>query len=142
MRLPRFLPLFFAVPILAIAILFALGKRQEVSGFLEIKGRVVEVSTTSCGNNGRHTCWRPTIEYSLDGNTKRTLRSTDRLSSEPSLGSELDLLVNPDDPDDVRIDSVDGQWEASLVLGFLAGMFFLISVAYSVIPTKYMARRT
>lgn len=139
MRLPRFLLLIFAVPVVAIAILFVAGQRREVAGFQAVKGRVIEVSSTSCGKSGQHTCWRPVVEYSLDGRTTHILRSRDRLSSQPDLGAEIELLVNPNAPEDARIDSRDGHWGPSIAVLLFAGIFFFIALAYSFVPRKYMA---
>lgn len=138
MRVPRFLPLVLAAPFLAVALLFVAGKRQEVADFVAAKGKVTELSSASCGSSGRHTCWRPVIAYSLDGKTVHILRSTDKLNTKPEIGSELELLVNPGNPDDARIDSYDGHWGSSVVTASIAGLFFLFALAYGVIPRKYM----
>ena len=138
MRIPRFVPLLVAVPLLAVAVLFIVGQIRAVEGFRPVKGRVIGVASTSCGGSGGHTCWRPVVEYSLDGRTVHTLRSQDRLRAEPDIGSELALLVNPRMPGDARIDSRDGLWNASIVAAILAGLLFLFAAAYAFIPRKYM----
>ncbi|MGW8390647.1 DUF3592 domain-containing protein [Pseudoduganella sp. HUAS MS19] len=138
MRIPRFLPLIFAVPVVAIAILFVAGQRREVAGFQAVKGRVIEVSSTSCGKNGQHTCWQPVVEYSLNGGTTHILRSRDRLGLKPGLGSEIELLVNPIAPEDARIDNRDGHWGASIAVVLFAGIFLTMALAYGFVPRKYM----
>ena len=139
MKIPRFLPLLLALPILAMAALLVVGQTLQVEGFLPVMGRVTEVTSTSCGNSGQHTCWRPVVEYSLDGRTTRTLRSSDRLRTRPEIGAGIALLVNPRNQDDARINSPDGLWNTSIVVAFLAGLFFLFAAAYGFMPRKYMA---
>jgi len=79
------------------------------------------------------------VEYSLDGRTTRTLRSSDRLRTRPEIGAGIALLVNPRNQDDARINSPDGLWNTSIVVAFLAGLFFLFAAAYGFMPRKYMA---
>lgn len=136
MKIPRFLPLVLALPVLAMAALLVAGQKRQLEEFLPVMGRVTEVSSTSCGNSGQHTCWRPVVEYSLDGRTTRTLRSNDRLSTRPEIGAGIALLVNPRNQDDARINSHDGLWNTSIVVAFLAGLFFLFAAAYGFMPRK------
>ena len=136
MKIPRFLPLVLALPVLAMAALLVVGQKRQLEEFLPVMGRVTEVSSTSCGNSGQHTCWRPVVEYSLDGRTTRTLRSSDRLSTRPEIGAGIALLVNPRNQDDARINSRDGLWNTSIVVAFLAGLFFLFGAAYGFMPRK------
>src|ERR1700722_4732355 len=134
MGIRRYVPLFLAVPLLALPIGDVLLKRQEIAGFVHDEGTVVSLVPTSCGQGaGRH-CWYPIIEYQVVPGKRNRIQSDVASSPAPAIGSAITLLVNPRDRYDARVAGLFGYWFRSLITSILALAFFLLAVLAVVFP--------
>lgn len=134
MGLRRYVPLFLALPLLALPIGDVLLKRQEISGFVHDEGTVVSLVPTSCGEGAGHRCWYPIIEYQLGPGKKNLIRSDVASYPAPVIGSAITLLIDPRNRYDARVAGLSGYWFPSLITSTIAFAFILLAVLAVVFP--------
>jgi len=83
------------------------------------------------------TMFTPVFEYEFKG-TKHTYVSNSSSSSQDyEIGEKVDMMVNPDDPQDVLVDSFMGKWFLPLLLGIMGTVFTGMGyLAYAVLGKK------
>ncbi len=71
----------------------------------------------------------PIVEYQVNG---RTLRHSSGLfgTGTPSIGSEIEVYVHPDDPEIVELRGWSGSWTAAGVLGFIGLVLALLGLSF------------
>jgi hypothetical protein len=83
------------------------------------------------------TMFTPVFEYEFKGTKHTYVSNTSSSSKDYEIGEKVDMMVNPDDPQDVLIDSFMGKWFLPLLLGFMGTLFTGLGyVAYAVIGKK------
>lgn len=83
------------------------------------------------------TMFTPVFEYEFKG-TKHTYVSNSSSSSKDyEIGEKVDMMVNPDDPKDVLVDSFMGKWFLPLLLGIMGTVFTGMGyLAYALLGKK------
>jgi hypothetical protein len=83
-----------------------------------VEGKVTAFQTNDSGT-------APIIEFIWDGETKTWKSQTYSLTSTYTLGQNVNLLVNSENPEEAAIDSFEERWMAISVLGG-TGLFMLL----------------
>lgn len=101
-----------------------------------VPGKVVSVeSSTSDGS----TTYAPVYEFEVDGE-KRRHTATVSSSSYPEIGSTQTLLVDPNDPSEVKPDSFMGQWFIATLLGGMGILFTGIALVVGIVLASVRRR--
>lgn len=110
---------------LAIAAYFVVSNYQFSKRAITVNGRVIDYdSYQSTGDDGGSTTmYTPTFEYEFQGKTYTHKSSTSTSSKDYKIHERVDVLVDPDNPKEILIDSFWEKWFVSLLLGFLGAMF-------------------
>ncbi len=103
-----------------------------------IKGTLVEYeSYVSTSDNSSTTMYTPVFEYRFNGKTYTHVNTSSSNYQEFEIGETVDILVDPEHPENVLIESFMEEWFVSLILGimgaFFAGMGY---VAYRVVGSS------
>jgi hypothetical protein len=90
-----------------------------------IKGKVLSYETYESRNDdgGSTTMYRLAFQYEYQGKTYTHVSSGASSSPEFQEGEELDIMVDPKDPDEILINSFMEQWFASVLLGGMGVVF-------------------
>jgi hypothetical protein len=107
-----------------IAIYFLVDDFQLISNAKEVIGTVVSNPS------------KPIFEYHLDGE-KFNYEAT--VSSNPPsyyIGEEVSMFVNPNQPDEVLINTFTDRWLVTVILGSMGFVFLLVGVATSKIFSR------
>ena len=110
---------------------------QDVKGFVSEKGIVVGAKHTLCrkGKNDPQPtdCWYEVVEYKVDSShTARIL--SDTAGSEPSIGDEVPILVNPGNRYIAVLSGFRGHWSSLLLVSVLSFCFVLFATLVAFVP--------
>lgn len=96
----------------------------------ENRAKVVKATLTtyqsynSRDNDGSSTTmYTPVFEYEFKGITHTHVSNTSSSSKDYEIGERVDMMVNPDAPQDVLIDSFMGKWFLPMLLGVMGAVF-------------------
>jgi hypothetical protein len=103
--------------------------KQLVDVAVEVPGTVVDLTSSSSDGS---TTYSPVYEYEFAGQTYRHETSVST-SSQPSIGETTTLLVDPDDPTEVKPDTFLDKWFLATILGGLGVLFGGLSVVFMVV---------
>lgn len=78
---------------------------------------------SSDSDGGGSTMYTPTFSYSYNGKEYTFTSSTSSSSPEFKIGEAVEILVDPDDPNNVLVNSFWERYLISVILGFLGAMF-------------------
>ena len=127
-RLARWICRILAIPLLLMVVLQAAAGvwlYTRTAAFLDTAvpatGEVVELKESSGSEGG--TTWSPVFAWVDAAGVER--RSTAGFSSNPpshAVGEPIDLLYDPQNPEDARIDGFFSLWLAPLIFGALAAV--------------------
>ncbi|MBL7872374.1 MAG: DUF3592 domain-containing protein [Cyclobacteriaceae bacterium] len=92
---------------------------------ITVKGKVIDYdSYESRNDDGRSTTmYTPTFEYSFKGKIYTHKSTTSSSSKDYKIDEAVNVLVDPDKPTEILIDSFWERWFVSVLLGFLGIMF-------------------
>jgi len=102
-------------------------------------GRVIDYDSyySSDNDGGGSTMYTPIFEYSHMGSKLTYKSSVSSSSQDYDLGEEVEILVDPDDPEHVMVNNFWDRYFAVVVLGFLGSMFTGLGyMAYRLIGGK------
>ncbi len=110
---------------LAIAAYFVVSNYQFSKRAITVNGRVIDYDSyqSTDDDGGSTTMYTPTFEYEFQGKTYTHKSSTSTSSKDYKINERVDVLVDPDNPKEILIDSFWEKWFVSLLLGFLGAMF-------------------
>jgi Protein of unknown function (DUF3592) len=110
---------------LAVVVYLIYSNNQFAQRAIPVKGKVISYDSyeSSDDDGGSTTMYRPTFEYAFLGKTYTHESSTSSSSPEYEIEEEVDVLVDPDDPREILIDSFWERWFLPLLLGFMGTMF-------------------
>lgn len=120
---------------IGVAAYFVYSNRQFEQRARPVQGTVVDFqSYVSTNDNSSTTMYKPVFEYVFNGKTYTYVSTTSSSSPEFEVGEKVNILVNPQNPEDVLVDSFLEKWLISLILGIM-GTFFtgMGYVAYRVL---------
>ncbi|MCX7637621.1 MAG: DUF3592 domain-containing protein [Cyclobacteriaceae bacterium] len=119
--------------ILMLATVIAWYTANHFSGeAIRVKGRVIDMAHGSSGSSGL----APVIEYSYQGETK--VYRSNVFSKPPAyrLNEEVTLLINPNDPNDVVLDSFMERYFTTFFLSFFTLFPLLLTVGLHIFIRK------
>ena len=91
-----------------------------------VKGTVIDYSTYESKNskgNGYTTMYTPIFEYSFNGKPYQYKGGTSSSSQEYEINEIVEVLVDPQDPQNPLINSFWEKWFLSILMGFMGVMF-------------------
>ena len=124
---------------IAIGIVATIGSRRFLAIAAEAEGRIVDYSENRDINDDR-TMYRAVVEFTVDGETRRFSANTSS-SVKPRLGRRVNVLYNPDNPDNARIKSWSALWMLPTIFLAMGGVFLLLGAAMWYIVARQAARR-
>jgi hypothetical protein len=80
-----------------------------------ITGRAVVISNPA----------KPVFEYEYQGVTHQYQTNTESNPPSYAIGEEVDIFIDPDNPDNILVDTFLDRWLAILIVGSLGAVFFL-----------------
>lgn len=101
-----------------------------------VEGTIVELVPSQSRNT---TTFRPVVQFiSLDGQAIEFISSSGSNPPSYSKGEVVEVLYDPADPHAAKINDFFSLWGASLILGAMGGVFFLIGIGLIIasIPDK------
>lgn len=137
-RLITLILLVTGCPFIAIGLYEAIQTRQEISTYQTTAGTIVDNTYQSTSENGG--AYYPIIEFKpLDGPTTRFTDGIGSLPPDYEVGETIEILYNPQDVRQARINSWKRLWFAPTLLiaiGLLPITFFLAWVLVSKTSTQ------
>lgn len=113
------------VIMLAIAAYFIVSNYKFSERAITVKGKVIDYDSYESRNDdgGSTTMFTPIFEYEFQSKTYTHKSSTSSSSQDYELDELVDVLVDPDNPKEILIDSFWEKWFVSVLLGFLGTLF-------------------
>ena len=119
--------IFMSVGMVMLAVVFYLIYSHQQ---FEKSAKVVKATMTAYqsyesrdDNGNTTTMFTPVFEYEFKGKAYTHVSTTSSSSKDYEIGEKIDVLVNPDDPQDVLINSFMGKWFLPLLLGIMGALF-------------------
>jgi hypothetical protein len=105
-------------------------------------GTVVEVvSDVDCDDGRCRDMYTPVVEFSTtDGETVQ-FAADYQTSTEPAIGSTVEVLYPPSDPDEARVDTFMGFWFGPVMFCGLGGVFTIAGTILLVVQVRSSRRR-
>ncbi len=109
---------------LSVVIYLIIYNYNFIKGSTSTMGKLISYdSYFSDSENGGSTMYTPIFEYHYQG-VKRTYKSSTSSSSRSfEIGEQVEVLVDPENPNSVMVNTFWEQWFLPLVLGFMGCMF-------------------
>ncbi len=124
--------------LLAIAGYLIYAHQQFEKNAVTVKGTVVEFqSYISNNDNSSTTMYTPVFEYEYKGKKYTYVSTSGSNVKEYEVGERIDILVDPENPDDVLVNSFMEKWFVSVLLGFMGTLFTGLGyLAFAVLGKK------
>jgi tetrahydromethanopterin S-methyltransferase subunit G len=124
--------------LLVVAGYFVYDHQQFEKTAVTVTGTVVDFhSYVSNNDNSSTTMYSPIFEYEYEGKKYTHVSTSGSNVKEYDVGEQLDILVNPENPADVLVNSFMEKWFVPALLGFLGTMFTGLGyVAFAVMGKK------
>lgn len=92
---------------------------------MHVRGKVIDLSSyeSSDDDGGSTTMYTPVFEYAFNGQTYQHTSSTSSSSPAFEIGEEVEVLVDPQHPEDILVNSFWEKWFLPLILGIMGVMF-------------------
>ncbi len=97
-----------------------------------VKGKVIDYrSHISSHDNGSTMLYSPVFSYEFNGKTFTYFSTTSSSDKDYTVGEVIEILVDPDDPENVLVNSFMEKWFLSVLLGCMGTAFTVMGyVAY------------
>jgi hypothetical protein len=127
-KFPRTIGLIFmgiGIIMLTIAIYLVYSDYQFTEKAISVTGEVLSYDSyySSDSDGGGSTMYTPTFSYSYNGKEYTYTSSTSSSSPDFKIGEAAEILVDPDNPSNVLVNSFWERYLISVILGFLGAMF-------------------
>ena len=119
---------------LAVAAYVTYANNQFSKRAIPVSGEVISYSSYESNDDdgGTTTMFTPTFSYTYNGKNYTHASNVSSSGQDYQIGEKVDVLVDPDDPTEVLIDSFWEKWLIVVILGFLgimfAGMGYMVHV--------------
>jgi Protein of unknown function (DUF3592) len=92
---------------------------------IPVKGKVIGYDSYVSSNDegGSTMMYTPTFQYEFKGKTYTHVSGTSSSSQTYEIDDAVDVLVDPQDPEEILINSFWEQWFLPVLLGFMGVMF-------------------
>lgn len=121
---------------LSVVVYITYSNYQFSKRAIPVRGIVLEYNSyySTDSDGGGSTMFTPTFEYSYNGRKYTYTSNTSSSSKEYNEGDEVEVLVDPDDPDSVLVNAFWERWFLVVLLGFMGSMFTGLGyMAYAVL---------
>lgn len=110
---------------LAIAVYFLISNYQFSERAITVKGKVTDYESYQSGNDdgGSTTMYTPTFQYEFQTKTYTHKSTTSSSSRDYEMGELVEVLVDPNNPNEMLIDNFWEKWFVSVLLSGLGIMF-------------------
>lgn len=110
---------------LAVVIYLIQSNYQFAQRAIPVKGKVISFDSYESDDDdgGSTTMYRPTFQYEFQGKTYTHESSTSSSSPSYEIDEEVDVLVDPNDPTAILINSFWEKWFLPVLLGCMGIMF-------------------
>jgi len=110
---------------LAVVVYLIQSNYQFAQRAVPVKGKVISYDNYESRDDdgGSTTMYTPTFQYDFEGKTYTHKSSTSSSSPSYEIDEEVDVLVDPNDPKEILIDSFWEKWFLPVLLGFMGSMF-------------------
>ncbi len=119
--------LFMSLGVIMIAVVayLVVSNYQFSQRALAVKGKVIDYDTYQSRNdNGASTTmYTPTFQYTFKGKTYTYKSTTSTSSHDYEIDEIVDVLFDPDEPQEILIDTFWEKWFLPVLLGFMGSMF-------------------
>ena len=118
---------FMSVGIIMLAVVtyIVISNNKFEQRAIPVKGKVIDFTSheSSDDDGGSTTMYAAVFEYDFNGQTYQHTSSTSSSSPEYDVGEEVEVLVNPLNPNQVLVNTFWEKWFLSVVLGIMGAMF-------------------
>jgi hypothetical protein len=118
---------FMGIGMVMLAVVFYLiySHQQFEKKAVTVKGTVVEFQSYESRNknNSSTTMYTPVFEYAFKGKKYTYVSTSSSNIKEYEVGEPLDILVDPENPSEVLVNSFMEKWFLPLLLGFMGALF-------------------
>lgn len=109
---------------MAVAGYFVYDHQQFEKNAVTVNGTVVDFdSYISTDDNSSTTMYSPIFEYEYEGKKYTYVSTSGSSVKEYEVGERIDILVNPENPADVLVNTFMEKWFLPVLLGFMGTMF-------------------
>jgi hypothetical protein len=110
---------------LAVVVYLIQSNYQFAQRAIPVKGKVISYDNYESRDDdgGSTTMYTPTFQYDFEGKTYTHKSSTSSSSPGYEIDEEVEVLVDPNDPKEILIDSFWEKWFLPVLLGFMGSMF-------------------
>ena len=110
---------------LAVVVYLAISNYQFSQRAILTKAKVIDYETyQSRDDNGRSTTmYTPTFQYRFKGKTYTYKSTTSSNTQDYEIDETVDVLVDPEEPQEILIDTFWAKWFLPTLLGFMGLMF-------------------
>lgn len=110
---------------LVVVVYLGVSNYQFSQRAILVKGKVIDYDTYQSRNDngGSTTMYTPTFQYKFKGKTYTYKSSTSSSSQDYEIDETVDVLVDPEEPQEILIDTFWEKWFLPILLGFMGLMF-------------------
>ncbi len=133
--------IFMSIGMVMLGVVFYLlyTHQQFEKNALTVKGTVVEFQSYESRNKNSSstTMYTPVFEYEFKGKKYTYVSTSSSNIKEYEVGERLDILVDPENPSEVLVNSFMEKWFLPLLLGFMGALFTGLGyLAFAVLGKK------
>jgi len=133
--------IFMSIGMVMLVVVFYLlyTHQQFEKNALTVKGTVVEFQSYESRNKNSSstTMYTPVFEYEFKGKKYTYVSTSSSNIKEYEVGESLDILVDPENPSEVLVNSFMEKWFLPILLGFMGALFTGLGyVAFAVLGKK------
>lgn len=128
---------------LAVVAYLGVSNYQFTQRAIPVKGKVIDYDTYQSRNDngGSTTMHTPTFQYKFKGKTYTYKSTTSSSSRDYEIDETVDVLVDPEKPMEILIDTFWEKWFLPMLLGFMGFMFSGMGyMAYRLLGNKVHQR--
>jgi len=133
--------IFMSIGMVMLVVVFYLlyTHQQFEKNALTVKGTVVEFQSYESRNKNSSstTMYTPVFEYEFKGKKYTYVSTSSSNIKEYEVGERLDILVDPENPSEVLVNSFMEKWFLPILLGFMGALFTGLGyLAFAVLGKK------
>jgi len=133
--------IFMSIGMVMLVVVFYLlyTHQQFEKNALTVKGTVVEFQSYESRNKNSSstTMYTPVFEYEFKGKKYTYVSTSSSNIHEYEVGERLDILVDPENPSEVLVNSFMEKWFLPILLGFMGALFTGLGyLAFAVLGKK------
>ena len=111
---------------LAVVAYLLVSNYQFMQRAQSVKGKVIDYQSYQSrdrDSNSSTTMYTPTYQYTYKGKLYTHISTTSTSSKDYEIGDQVEILIDPEDPKEILINSFMEKWFLPLLLGFMGTLF-------------------